>query len=77
MTGTELRRARKVLGEKWGLGRPVHASELGRALRMAPADPGESIRAYEAGTTKHIPGPVTVAVEMMLAGVLPPDGLPR
>lgn len=77
MTGAELRRARARLGQLWGLDRPVHAAELGRALRMAPSDPGESIRAYEHGDTARIPGPVAVAVEMMLGGALPPGGVPR
>lgn len=77
MTGEELRRARKALGDLWRLGRPVHAAELGRALRMAPSDPGESIRLYEARRQDRVPGPVAVAVEMMLAGMQPPDGLPE
>lgn len=77
MTGTELRKARARLGELWGMDRPVNAAELGRALRMAPADPGASIRAYERGITARVPGPVAVAVEMMLRGSLPPGGVPR
>ena len=77
MTGDELRRARVRLGALWGLRRPAHASELGRALRLAKQDPGESIRAYEAQRDKRVPGPVAVAVEMMLRGTLPPDGIPR
>ena len=75
MTGDDLRLARKRLGELWGLERPIFAAELGRALRLAKDDPGESIRAYEAGKAKRVPGPVSVAVEMMLAGTLPPGGI--
>ena len=71
MTGDELYAARRTLGEMWGLGRPLHASELGRALRLGGRDPGESIRDYERGKTR-ITGPVSVAVEMMLAGAKPP-----
>lgn len=74
MTGAELHAARKRLGEMWGLGRPLQMSELGRALRLSGSDPGQSIRDYERGTTK-ISGPVSVAVDMMLGGALPPDGL--
>lgn len=74
--GEDLRKARIEIGRLWGLNRPIHAAELGRALRMARGDPGESIRAYEANRTKQVPGPVSVAVEMMLRGQLPPDGLP-
>lgn len=75
MTGDELRDARRSLGDLWGLGRPLHASELGRALRLGGRDPGESVRDYERGKTK-VSGPMSVAVEMMLAGSLPPDGIP-
>lgn len=75
MTPDDLYAARRTLGDLWGFGRPVHASELGRALRLAGRDPGESIRDYERGKTK-ISGPVSVAVEMMLRGAIPPDGIP-
>jgi len=74
MTGDELRDARATLGALWGFGRPLHASELGRALRLGGRDPGESIRDYERGKTK-ISGPMSVAVEMMLSGALPPGGV--
>lgn len=76
MTGDELYAARRALGEMWGLGRPLHASELGRVLRLGGKEPGESIRDYERGKTR-ISGPMSVAVEMMLRGALPPDGLPK
>lgn len=75
MTPDELTAARRTLGELWGYGRPLHASELGRALRLGGRDPGESIRDYERGKTT-ISGPISVAIEMMLKGALPPDGLP-
>jgi hypothetical protein len=74
MTGDELRDARGRLGELWGLGRPVHMSEMGRALRLSGSNVGDSIRDYERGKTR-ISGPVSVAVRMMIAGALPPDGL--
>jgi hypothetical protein len=75
MTGEELRNARARLGELWALGRPAHAAELGRALRLSPSDPGQSIRDYEAGREDPVPGPVAVAVEFMLLGLLPGTGL--
>lgn len=75
MTGDELRKARVALGTLWGWSRPVHASELGRLLHFSPSDPGESIRNYEAARADPVPGPVSVAVGMMLKGALPPDGL--
>lgn len=71
MTPESLYNARRALGELWGLGRPLKASELGRALRLGGRDPGESIRDYERGKTR-ISGPMSVAVEMMLAGAKPP-----
>lgn len=74
MNGEQLRDARSRLGDLWNLGRPLQMSELGRALRLSGADPGQSIRDYERGATR-ISGPVSVAVEMMLNGALPPDGL--
>jgi hypothetical protein len=74
MSPDQLRNARATLGEMWGLGRPLHMSEMGRALRLGGRDPGESIRDYERGATR-ISGPVSVAVEMMLAGMIPPDGI--
>lgn len=75
MTPEQLLAARRTLGEMWGKGRPLHASEMGRALRLSGKDPGQSIRDYERGNTR-ISGPVSVAVEMMLRGALPPDGVP-
>jgi hypothetical protein len=75
MTPDQLHAARRALGEQWGKGRPLKASELGKALRLGGRDPGESIRDYERGKTK-ISGPMSVAVELFLRGVLPPDGVP-
>lgn len=69
-----MRDARGKLGRMWGLGRPLHMSELGRALRLSGSDPGQSIADYEREKTR-ISGPVSVAIEMMLAGCMPPDGL--
>ena len=61
VTPDQLHAARRTLGELWGLGRPLKASELGRALRLGGRDPGESIRDYERGKTR-ISGPMSVAV---------------
>ncbi len=74
MTPDELHAARARLGTMWGLDRPLTAAEMGRALRIPGRDPGAKLREYERGVRK-IPGPLTVAVDMMLAGALPPDGL--
>lgn len=74
MTPDQLRDARGTLGAMWGLQRPLRMSEMGRALRLGGNDPGQSIRDYERGVTR-ISGPISVAVDMMLAGALPPDGI--
>lgn len=55
----------------WGVGRPLRMIELGRALRLQGRDPGESVRDWERGKTP-ISGPVSVAIEAMLAGYRPP-----
>jgi len=70
LTGAQLRKARATLGSLWGLGRPLRAAELGRLLRLRGRDPGESVLDWEAGAP--ISGPVSVAIEMMLAGAKPP-----
>lgn len=70
MTPEQLRDARKTLGMMWGLNRPLHMSEMGRALRLQGRDPGESVRNWERGHTP-ISGPVSVAVEAMLDGFVP------
>jgi hypothetical protein len=74
MTPEQLRDARATLGQMWGFGRPLNMTELGRALRLGGKDPGESVRDYERGKTK-ISGPMSVAVDMMLAGSQPPMSL--
>jgi len=73
MTPDQLRDARAVLGSMWGLGRPLHMSEMGRALRLSGRDPGASVRDWERGHTP-ISGPVSIAVEAMLAGFNSPFG---
>jgi hypothetical protein len=75
MTGHELRRARVQLGQLWGLDRAAHAAELGRALRLCPSDPGQSVRDYEAHRDEVVPGYLSAGVDMLLRGALPPDGL--
>jgi hypothetical protein len=73
MTGRDIRRARATLGKLWGLDRPLHAAELGRALRLQGRDPGRSILDWECGKTP-ITGPVSIAIEAMLAGYEPGSG---
>lgn len=73
MTPDEFYGARQKLGLMWGYGRPLYASELGRALRLGGRDPGASVRDYERGKTT-ISGPLSLAIELMLAGAKP-EGL--
>lgn len=70
MTPDQLRDARATLGQMWGLERPLRMTEMGRALRLVGRDPGESVRDWERGHTP-ISGPVSIAVEAMLAGFKP------
>lgn len=72
MTGEQVREARAALGQLWGLGRPLHMSELGRVLGLGGRDPGESIHDYERGKTR-VSGPMALALELMLAGARPAD----
>ncbi len=74
MTGPDLTAARARLGEMWNLPRPLKKAELGRLLRLGSRDPGESVSDWESGKTR-VPGPAVVAVQMMLNGALPPDGI--
>ncbi len=73
MNGNELREARDTLGKLWKLGRPMHLAELGRALRLTGRDPGETVLKWERGTGPS--GPASVAIELMLAGAMPPDDM--
>jgi hypothetical protein len=66
----DIRAARATLGHMWGLGRPLHMSELGRALKLRGRDPGATVRDWER-RPDTITGPVSVAIEMMLAGARP------
>lgn len=72
MTPDQLRDARGSLGLMWGLNRPLHKSELGRALRLQGRDPGQSVHDWERGHNA-ISGPVAVAVDAMMAGFRPDD----
>lgn len=74
MTPVELIEARLILGELWGLSRPLFATELGRVLGFKGRNPGAMIQRYEAGNCA-IPATVALAIRMMLAGQLPPGGV--
>lgn len=67
----EMTAARRVLGERWGLERALTYGEMARLLRLKPANGAETVMGWEEGRPA-ISGPVSVAVEMMLAGAEPP-----
>lgn len=69
MTPADLRSARAILGEMWGLGRPLHYSELGRALQLRHSKPGISVRNWEQGDGPT--GPASAAIEAWLDGARP------
>lgn len=73
MTGPDLTTARATLGHRWGYGRPLMMVELGHILRLKGRDVGATIRDWERGHTP-ISGPASVAVDLLLAGGVPPDG---
>lgn len=70
MKPQELHEARGTLGHMWGLDRPLKKTELARALRLQGRDIGKSVGHWESGITP-ISGPVSVAIEAMLAGFKP------
>lgn len=74
MTGEEIKNARRLLGDMWGVGRPLALSELARALRLRGEKPGEAVRKWENGHTE-ISGPASACIAMMLKGAMPADGL--
>ena len=78
MTADDLAAAMTRLGEMWGLDRPIHNAELGRALRLQGRDPGATVQEWLrplADGGRQPTGPVQVAIAMMLAGAMPPDPL--
>jgi hypothetical protein len=70
VTGKELFEARATLGMMWGRSRPLGPNELARALRLTK-NGAAAVLAMERGA-KPISGPLSVAVEAMLAGYRPP-----
>jgi hypothetical protein len=76
MTANDIRDARSRLGELWGKGRPLYASELARALRLTAKDAGGAVIDMERGHSR-VSGPVSALIELYLSGITPPDGIPH
>lgn len=78
MSAADVASAMAKLGAMWGLDRPLHNAELGRALRLTGRDVGATVQEWLRPIDKggrNVTGPVQVAIEMMLAGAMPPDPL--
>lgn len=75
MTPSELRDARRLLGEAWGLGRPLAEPELARALQLKKGGGGETVRKWEQrdGPT----GPAAAAIQAWLDGAAGRPVAPR
>jgi hypothetical protein len=73
MTGKELFEGRATLGMMWGRPRPLGPNELARALRLQK-NGAANILAMER-EAKPVSGPISVAIEAMLAGYRPPHTL--
>ena len=72
----DIRDARARLGELWGKARPLFTSELAVALRLSGNNASKTVLDMERGKAL-ISGPVSALVELYLAGVCPPDGIPE
>jgi hypothetical protein len=70
MTPQDIFDARRTLGSMWGLGRDITSGELGALLRLAPASSWSTVVGWEEGK-REPSGPVSVAIELMLAGGKP------
>ena len=49
MVTHEIHELRKILGHRWGLGRPLLMKELGMILRLRGPDPGRAVSRWESG----------------------------
>jgi hypothetical protein len=75
MNGQDIRDACEDLGYAWGLGRPLCASELGRVVRLTGRDPGLKVTRWQSDRSP-VQGPVSLCIEMMLAGAMSPELTP-
>lgn len=73
MTGDQLRRARRALGETWGLGRAVSHLEMAEMLGLSSKD--QYARLERQG--ERITGPISAAVRAWLGGSKPANAPDR
>ncbi|AWN47107.1 hypothetical protein DK419_12945 [Methylobacterium terrae] len=75
MSGDELRDARRILGERLGLSRPLYCSEIGAALDLTGRDLGQAVTKWE--KTDGPSGPAATAIRGWLReterGSAPPE----
>ena len=70
MTPHDIRDARRILGERWGLGGPLTTSQMARVLRLQGRSADASVLDWESGR-REPSGPVTLAIELMVGGGRP------
>lgn len=75
MTGDDLHAAKRTLGERLGLGRPLHGSELGRALGLQGRDPGNTVNKWEGADGPS--GPAAAAVRAWLRETARGEAVPE
>lgn len=66
----DIRDARITIGHMWGCGRALTQAEMADALRFGGHRPAARLRDMEIGRDR-VTGPVSVAIESMLAGFKP------
>jgi hypothetical protein len=65
-----IEKARREIGELWGLSRPITKEEMARALRLSPKHGGSHISKLEKGTAT-MTGPIAGFLEALLDGYTP------
>jgi hypothetical protein len=74
VTPQEIVTAREVLGDAWGLKRPLKRAELGRAVGLTSRTPGRAVRDWE-DLRFSPPESVCDRIRDLLEGALPEGGV--